>query len=33
MFEFHRHKCWISTLGFRAGVIALDKLDANKIKI
>jgi formylmethanofuran dehydrogenase subunit E len=32
MFEFHGHKCWASTLGFRAGLIALEKLGAERIK-
>jgi len=32
MFEFHGHKCWASTLGYRAGIIALEKLGAERIK-
>jgi len=32
MFEFHGHKCWASTLGFRAGLIALNRLGAKRIR-
>ncbi len=31
MFDFHGHKCWASTLGFRAGLIALRGLGAQRI--
>jgi len=33
MFEFHGHKCWASALGFRAGMLAMEKLGVKRAKV
>jgi len=33
MFEFHGHKCWASALGFRAGLLAIEKLGVKRANV
>jgi len=33
MFEFHGHKCWASALGFRTGLLAMEKLGVKRANV